>query len=572
MAAARFACPGCDKDLLLAKSPAPGQKVRCPACQTVFTPVTDTDSATAIQTRERRPSSEVARPSRRPRDDEDDFDDEEDDRPRRKRRRDDDWDDEPRPARSRRRRSSILPLAIGGGVAVVLLLFLFMGFVWPGFFRTAGAAPVSGDLMAFLPANTNAILGVDLSRQQNAGQIDQLRAALQNLPGAPVELADFLKDGESIIAGGNLDGMPRGGLVYRSRAPYDVNKVRKLVPFAVPKNVAGKECFVVNNGPLPGAFLGLPDDRTIVLGTSDLEADFSRAVGNRRPVLSADLLSQIQAIGKQEFWGVLVNDGKIKAGIQGIQLQQVGIVPGAADLLGPLQRARGFCFWAYRSGEKGAKFHVGANCANAADAGTVQTKLSELWQQGGKMLVDMGRGFVAAQPEGQALQGIFDDLSRSFAVERKGTLAFASIELSSKTVQVLEEQQKKLAAGPFNPQPIPQPPGKPPVLGKTIFSVKSVLNATDGKDPVLMRPAKIHKVALSAGKMYAIDLTSNQFDAFLRLQFRGQQLAQDDDGGGNLNARIIHAPAQTGIYEIVATSFNGKTGNYMLTVQELGAK
>jgi serine protease Do len=97
-----------------------------------------------------------------------------------------------------------------------------------------------------------------------------------------------------------------------------------------------------------------------------------------------------------------------------------------------------------------------------------------------------------------------------------------------------------------------------------------VLNPIGPKDPISMHPARFHSVKLTAGRTYAIDLKSNQFDAFLRLQLRGQQVAQDDDGGGNFNARIVFPVTETASYRIVVTTFNGKTGAYTLTVQELG--
>ena len=50
----------------------------------------------------------------------------------------------------------------------------------------------------------------------------------------------------------------------------------------------------------------------------------------------------------------------------------------------------------------------------------------------------------------------------------------------------------------------------------------------------------------------------------------GQTLAEDDDGGGYPNARIVHACTQTAIYRIVATSYDGKIGPYQLTVVEIG--
>ncbi|MEI7684695.1 MAG: PPC domain-containing protein [Planctomycetota bacterium] len=94
------------------------------------------------------------------------------------------------------------------------------------------------------------------------------------------------------------------------------------------------------------------------------------------------------------------------------------------------------------------------------------------------------------------------------------------------------------------------------------------LQATDARDPVRRQPAKIHTVELKAGKTYTINLVS-QFDNYLRLEnAAGQQLAADDDGGGNLNARIVFACPADGQYRIIATSFGGGTGPYNLQVSE----
>jgi WD40 repeat protein/energy-coupling factor transporter ATP-binding protein EcfA2 len=59
------------------------------------------------------------------------------------------------------------------------------------------------------------------------------------------------------------------------------------------------------------------------------------------------------------------------------------------------------------------------------------------------------------------------------------------------------------------------------------------------------------------------------FDAYLRLtDFKGTQLAFDDDSGGNRNALISYIPSQSGKVRIVATTFApGETGHYVLTVR-----
>ena len=85
--------------------------------------------------------------------------------------------------------------------------------------------------------------------------------------------------------------------------------------------------------------------------------------------------------------------------------------------------------------------------------------------------------------------------------------------------------------------------------------------------PVL---GKIHRVTLTKGQSYVIDQESNELDSYLiLLDAQGKVVSEDDDGGGNFNARIIFRPAETGEYRIIATSFKGgQTGAYKLTIRE----
>src|SRR4051794_39676029 len=79
---------------------------------------------------------------------------------------------------------------------------------------------------------------------------------------------------------------------------------------------------------------------------------------------------------------------------------------------------------------------------------------------------------------------------------------------------------------------------------------------------------QLHKVNLQAGTTYVITMRSTQLDSYLYLEnSSGQVLAQDDDGGGNHDARIIYTPSSSGSYTVVATSFRpGETGNYTVTI------
>jgi S1-C subfamily serine protease len=85
---------------------------------------------------------------------------------------------------------------------------------------------------------------------------------------------------------------------------------------------------------------------------------------------------------------------------------------------------------------------------------------------------------------------------------------------------------------------------------------------------------KVHTVELQEGKTYQIDMISRAFDAYLFVEdAAGQVLTQDDDSGGDHNARIIFRPRKTDTYRIIATTFDPASsaksvGAYRLTIIE----
>lgn len=90
----------------------------------------------------------------------------------------------------------------------------------------------------------------------------------------------------------------------------------------------------------------------------------------------------------------------------------------------------------------------------------------------------------------------------------------------------------------------------------------------------LMRDGKYFRsydVNLRLGRTYTIDMVSPQFDTFLILQnLQGQTVAQDDDSGEGLNARLRFQAPLDGTYRLIATSFNPRTqGRFTLFVREM---
>ena len=94
-------------------------------------------------------------------------------------------------------------------------------------------------------------------------------------------------------------------------------------------------------------------------------------------------------------------------------------------------------------------------------------------------------------------------------------------------------------------------------------------------------PHKVYAVNLQAGQTYQIDMIArelkgkaNSFDPYLYLlDDQKKVLAEDNDGGGEPNARIVYRAERTGDYRIIATHFGDLkgAGHFTLTVRPLEA-
>jgi hypothetical protein len=124
----------------------------------------------------------------------------------------------------------------------------------------------------------------------------------------------------------------------------------------------------------------------------------------------------------------------------------------------------------------------------------------------------------------------------------------------------------KPAREPITETPPKTTAGQPqPALEKDVRIEGALAN---NSPKVQGKPAQIHKLKMSPGKTYIIDLESTDFDTYLRvLDSRGKELAKDDDSGEKLNARIRFTPPKEDTYQIVATRFGSGQGNYLLKVR-----
>ncbi len=80
-----------------------------------------------------------------------------------------------------------------------------------------------------------------------------------------------------------------------------------------------------------------------------------------------------------------------------------------------------------------------------------------------------------------------------------------------------------------------------------------------------------HAVKLTAGNPVIIEMRSEWFDTYLRLEdAKGKLIAENDDidtASKNLDSRILFVPQADGIYRVIATSYQRQgRGDYTLAV------
>jgi serine protease Do len=98
-----------------------------------------------------------------------------------------------------------------------------------------------------------------------------------------------------------------------------------------------------------------------------------------------------------------------------------------------------------------------------------------------------------------------------------------------------------------------------------------ILGNLDNKDNILPVDNSFYDIYAfegTAGQQVTIEMTSDEIDSYLiLLNADGSELAQDDDSGGDKNAKITITLPTDGTYTFLANSYEaGQSGNYQLTL------
>jgi hypothetical protein len=168
----------------------------------------------------------------------------------------------------------------------------------------------------------------------------------------------------------------------------------------------------------------------------------------------------------------------------------------------------------------------------------------------------------------------------NYTCPMNGVYRLAVSVFSTSTTPGPYTMQVQGSGGPTMMQPSVQPMGQPMMMGAAIAPPGQMATIAYGQQAQgRLEPgdrqmqdstfADIWMFQGAAGQTVTIDLTSDQFDSYLQLlDASGARLSEDDDSGGNLNARISFTLPANAQYQIVVNNYGSsrRMGVYTLWV------
>lgn len=505
----RMSCPSCGKELKSAAPIAPGKKVRCPGCKTVFAPPAAKTKPTP-QPREdedddgpRKPSG-IKKPSAPPpgpragagirkkkptpppapsaftafEDDE-----EEDTLPPRKKAppspargkskvkppdedEDDDFDDEedeeesPRSRRTARKKSSLPLILILAGTGVALVgLFLVGAFVWPGFLASSDHGPIRPKGGVPGPGPGPVAKVVEPLSYIPADAFGVVGADLQALRGNPLT-APLVQEGLKKVA---AEGGPEKVFAAIETLHFglwgDPDKGDGVMIFrsASPldtdlvkqafklQEVPGKEFFKVDE---PDGFLAQPDPKILVLAPQKdpIAAEKVLAGGGPDLVMAVELRELVQQNKDALLYFAMTNEPASKDQIRKARAMAGPKSPFPDRFWTILENARAGTVTLRPDGD-GLKIQIGITCAQETDAPELSKMVQGTWDTQVKPLLALAPFLLAKNKGGPSLNQTLQDITKSFKVETIGSQAVASIRFSPGAMAELSKSLPGLAAG-----------------------------------------------------------------------------------------------------------------------------
>jgi len=382
-------CPQCKKELRTGVAPSPGIRIKCPACQALFEPGSDSPGAVKSS-----PTS--------------------------------------------RRRFGVLL----GATVCLAGVFLFSGFVWPGFLRTGNRAQAANqaqarNLLAFLPANSSAVAGIHVGQVRKQPELRHawkvLQGQLAQFNQIPREARDLIDDADLVLLAGGTGPKSTPVVVLNTDHPFDAEKIRTMV-----RAGAGREHQGVTIWPTDTLLAGktgclaLPTDRIAMLGFMPAEALAGEVTAATGPRLHGDLKAQIDQVSGSVIWAAIQFDEATKQKLREVeQLAPLveGFIPQIKTIAPIVLRGKGGVVTLDLAERQKVKLSIGFTCHDVDDAHKLRAAVLDAWLNEGKKLVSFVRLF-----NGPKLGKLLEEVSETFDLEQRDNSVLLSVQVNQATL------------------------------------------------------------------------------------------------------------------------------------------
>ncbi|MBL8794084.1 MAG: hypothetical protein JNM56_09265 [Planctomycetia bacterium] len=340
--------------------------------------------------------------------------------------------------------------------------------------------PAGTDVVAYIPGDHNVLLGAKLG-------------GILSMPGVAALVDPLLKDNEEFKFLGELEKTAGIGFkdltdqvaigvkaplndqaaagpeaitaVFRSKKPFDKQKVIQALGRGNPLKLSGREYHMAQQNPGGFTTLLVPNDRILILTTlTGQKLDALLKADGKQPLLKPEAAALVRKVEKQQVWLAVPLDEAGRAEVKKSLMEAAaGAPPDAKPLLDALAQLRGLTL---AGGLEGGKFQValGLDLTEEQPARELTAGLQKIFEDQLKTKITEKEVLDALAKLPPHMQAIVKDLATGTKITQQETLVQVALTLPTQPWEQLT--QEVVAKGPeafgpltqFIPMPAPADP------------------------------------------------------------------------------------------------------------------
>jgi uncharacterized protein YkwD len=379
---------------------------------------------------------------------------------------------------------------------------------------------VGSDEIAFIPADHNVLIGAKLgsilSMPGVAPLIDPILkdnedfkflTDLEKTAGIPFkELVDQVAIGVKAPLSNEAAAGPEAiTAVFRSKKPFDRQKVIQALSRGNPLKLAGKEYHMAKQNPGGFTTLLVPNDRIVILTTlTGQKLESLVKADGRKPLLNPEAVTMVRKVEKGQVWLALPLDEAARAELKkSLEPAATDAPPDAKPFFDAVAKARGFTLWGALEEGK-FKIAVGLDLTEDQPAKDLTAALQKLWDDGLKTKLTEKEVIATLEKLPPHMQAIVKDVVANTKFTHQGTLVQVALTLATQPWEQFAAEV--VAKGPeaFGPlaQFAPAPAGNGDPLAKEEADLLKLTNEYRKKNQ--LPEFKSNKKLDEAAKLYSM--------------------------------------------------------------------